>query len=817
MCGTRSEHGLFSAPVKKHLSRFFLLVCLLVPVLSVEAQLSVSNTLTPQQIVQTVLLGPGVTASNITFQGDPDQIGTFNGTLSNIGMASGMVMCSGSINVAPGPNNSASLTVGGGNFGVGDPDLDTIVSVLPFPPSTNDRAVLEFDFIPTGDSLAFNFVFGSEEYNEYTCGTVTDVFGFFLSGPGISGPFTNNAKNIALIPGTNIPVAINTVNLGVAGANGQAANCAAFDPNWTANNIYFTNNSPGVTVQYDGFTVVLTATAQVQCGQTYHIKLAIADVSDTAFDSGVFIEAGSFQSNAVSLSTQINAGGQDSTIYEGCGEATLFLSRAGDLSLSETVQFITGGVALEGTDYNSIPNSFTFLPGEDSILVTITATLDALTEGPELVELLAIANGNCGVDSTFLHFYIDDAPLIDLVMSNDTVLPCNDSVFVSGVATGGYGTLVLDWNTTIADGTTGAWVAPAATTTYTIVVTDDCGVVTETGSVTVTVPIPAPLVVQALPDTAVHCPESAVGLFTSVAGGTTPYTYSWSGGLGSNPAANVAPPVTQSWSVTVTDHCGLVAVDAVTVTVDYDTVVVVASPDTSICRSDTAFLSAVASFGTGDYAFVWSNGVVGPLDPVSPSGNASYSVTVTDECGISATDDVTVGVNAPVAAFSYTGSVYVTNFPVQFLDESVGATSWFWDFDYPDLTSTDQYPVVVFEGDGFFNVMLAIVDDLGCVDTTYRTIPIDPELQFYAPNAFSPDGGGPNEVFFGNGVGLLEYHMRIFDRWGELIFETEELHGAWDGSVGGAEAPTGVYVYWFRVQGISGEVQEHIGHVTLLR
>lgn len=768
-------------------------------------QLVVSSALTPQQLVQTVLLGPGVSASNIQFFGQADQIGTFNSAAANVGITSGIILATGNIQVAQGANDDAGADLpAGGYWGPGDPDVDSLINT-PFIYS-NDVAILEFDFVPTGDSLKFNFVFASEEYLEFV-NSINDAFGFFLSGPGISGPYLNNAANIALIPGTTQPITINSVN-DVVNSAYYIDNGDGFTAPYNASNTY---------IQFDGKTTVITAEALVICGETYHIKIAIGDASDAAWDSGVFIEAGSFQSNAVSLSTQINAGGQDSTIYEGCGEATLFLSRAGDLSLPETVQFITGGVAVEGTDYNSIPNSFTFLPGEDSILVTITATLDALTEGPELVELLAIANGNCGVDSTFLDFYIDDAPLIDLVMSNDTVLPCNDSVFVSGVATGGYGTLVLDWNTTIADGTTGAWVAPAATTTYTVVVTDDCGVITETGSVTVTVPVPAPLVVQAFPDTTVHCPESAVGLFTSVAGGTTPYTYLWTGGLGLNPTANVAPPVTQSWSVTVTDNCGLVAVDAVTVTVEYDTVVVVASPDTSICRSDTAFLSAVASYGTGDYAFVWSNGVVGPLDPVSPSGNASYSVTVTDECGISATDDVTVGVNAPVAAFSYTGSVYVTNFPVQFLDESVGATSWFWDFDYPDLTSTDQYPVVVFEGDGFFNVMLAIVDDLGCVDTTYRTILIDPELQFYAPNAFSPDGGGPNEVFFGNGVGLLEYHMRIFDRWGELIFETEELHGAWDGSVGGAEAPTGVYVYWFRVQGISGEVQEHIGHVTLLR
>src|SRR5690606_3893211 len=100
---------------------------------------------------------------------------------------------------------------------VDDPDLAQLIS----PITVNDCAVLEFDFVPNGDTLKFNFAFASEEYNEYVCGTVNDVFGFFISGPGINGPFTNNAENIALIPGTDVPVSINTLNNGTVGANGS--------------------------------------------------------------------------------------------------------------------------------------------------------------------------------------------------------------------------------------------------------------------------------------------------------------------------------------------------------------------------------------------------------------------------------------------------------------------------------------------------------------------------------------------------------------------------------------------------------------------
>ena len=335
--------------------------------------------------------------------------------------------------------------------------------------------------------------------------------------------------------------------------------------------------------------------------------------------------------------------------------------------------------------------------------------------------------------------------------------------------------------------------------------------------VTITVPIPDPLLLTALPDTVVFCPESPVQLGAVVQGGSPGYTYSWSNGLGTNSTANVAPPVTQSYVLTVTDACGWDTSDVVTVTVQYDTVDVVILNDTTICYGGEAVLFADAFNGWGGYSYAWNNGDVADQIVVSPPDDQSYSVVVTDGCGIQATDDVLVRVNEPLAAFSYTGSVYVSNYPIQFLDESVGAVSWSWDFDHPDLFSTDQYPVVSFVEDGFFNVMLAIMDQKGCVDTTYRTIFINPEFQFYAPNAFSPNGDGINEEFSGSGVGIATYQMRIFDRWGELIFETDDPGLPWDGKHNGTDCQIGVYTYTFRLQAIAGKVSEYKGHVTLIR
>lgn len=766
------------------------------------AQLVVSTATTPAQIVQNVLLGPGVTAMNIQFFGDPDQIGTFNGQNCNVGLDSGMVMCTGNIAVALGPNNTGSASNGGGNFGVGDPDLDAIIA----PQTTNDRAALEFDFVPTGDSVKFRFVFGSEEYLEFV-NSINDAFGFFLSGPGINGPYQNNAENIALIPGTNQPVTINSLN------NMQY-------PQYYVNNGNGTqapqNGSPFY-IQFDGFTTVLTAKAQVICGQTYHIKIVIADASDTVWDSGVFIEAGSFQSNAITLDTEITAGGNDSILYEGCGEALLTLVRAGLGLNADTVFLSTSGVALGGVDYTGLPNQVVFQPGQDSIQILIQAFQDNLVEPLEQAVLTAITNGDCGVDTATIVFYIQDAPDIDVVLSNDTTVQCQgDSAFLSAIVSGGYGDLHWTWSAGLPADTASGWVQPTATTTYVLTATDACGQVTTVDDVTVTVPVPAPLVVQALPDTTVFCPESPVQLTLVEQGGSGGNQYLWS--TGSNAATiNVAPPVTATYSLTVTDECGAVATDDVTITVQYDTVRVTILSDTTICKGDTAWMLADASLGYNGYSYVWNTGPVVPAVGFSPNSNSTYSVVVTDGCGISATDDVDVGVNAPVAAFSYTGSVYVTNFPIQFLDQSVGGTAWSWDFGYPGLVSNAPFPVISYPADGLFNVMLAIEDALGCVDTTYRTVFINPEFQFYAPSAFTPDGDAVNDVFHGSGVGIDTYEVMIFDRWGELIFTSTDPTEAWDGTSNGVECPNGVYVYMFRLRAIAGEVKQFTGHVTLIR
>ncbi|WP_134145276.1 T9SS type B sorting domain-containing protein [Flavobacterium sp. 270] len=258
------------------------------------AQLNIDNTtLTPQQLAQNVLLGQGINISNISFNGSAvnaavisDQIGKFdNGASTNIGINKGIILSTGNTIIAKGPNDRDLATLPTSNPFEGDGDL----SILTNNQSIRNVAVLEFDFVPVGNKLSFNFVFASDEYPEYVNDIYNDNFGFFLSGPGINGMFSNNAQNIALIPNTTLPVSINNLNNGTTN-NGPCEYCQ-----------YYVNNQNGATIQYDGFTTVLKAQSNVQCGQTYHIKLIIGNVGDNNYDSAVFLEGASFSSNGIDL------------------------------------------------------------------------------------------------------------------------------------------------------------------------------------------------------------------------------------------------------------------------------------------------------------------------------------------------------------------------------------------------------------------------------------------------------------------------------------------------------------------------------------
>jgi len=211
------------------------------------------------------LLGSGVTISGVTYTGDATAGGTFTGgTADLIGFDKGIILGSGAVANVIGPNDSGSETT---SFeSAGDADL-TALSGNP----TLDATVLEFDFIPDADKVFFSYVFGSEEYSEYVNSPFNDVFGFFING-----------VNCATVEG--LPVAVNTIN----GGNPFGA------ANSSHPELFVYNGDAHLDTQLDGLTKVLVCESAVTKGATNHVKLAIADASDSALDSDVFLKAGSF-------------------------------------------------------------------------------------------------------------------------------------------------------------------------------------------------------------------------------------------------------------------------------------------------------------------------------------------------------------------------------------------------------------------------------------------------------------------------------------------------------------------------------------------
>ena len=262
-------------------SFFVALVCFL-PVLA-GAQLNVNSGASAEDLANAIL-GSGVSVSNVVLDCGEGASGIFsNGGSTNIGLGSGILLTSGRASDAIGPNNNGAIGFNQPDAFDGDADLSTLVSG-----SIRDACRLEFDFVAESDFITVQYVFGSEEYNEYVCSQYNDVFGFFVTGNIPSGGNYNGA-NVALVPSTALPVSVNTINLGVPGAEGSFGNCVALD-----NTEFYVDNASGVSIQYDGFTVVLTAQVAVIPGETYRFKFAIADVSDSVLDSGVFIRSNSF-------------------------------------------------------------------------------------------------------------------------------------------------------------------------------------------------------------------------------------------------------------------------------------------------------------------------------------------------------------------------------------------------------------------------------------------------------------------------------------------------------------------------------------------
>lgn len=416
-------------------------------------KIAMDNTITPAAAVNNVLLGAGVVATNIKYNGvalnalsTQPNIGSFTGgTTVGFPYNTGVVMS----------------TNGATGIALSDVDLNAISSGV-----VKNGAIIEFDFVAVGDTLSFKYIFASTEYGAgYACSDYNDVFGFFLSGPGIAGTYSNGGINLAKIPNKNVAVSINTVNAGVVGASGAASYCSALDALWTANSIYFTNandlkynfnggSSALATENFDGGTVSLPVKSMLQCGQTYHIKLVIANVGDEAFNSGVFLEGGSFSTGAVKAdfaTTGVVHPFGDDVLVAGCNSRR-FVFRRPNSNMTNPLSFTyaTSGTAILNTDYTLSTSGIIIIPaGQDTVGINIMPINGGpLASMKTIVFRASIVGSTCTgnlVDS--VKIYLLAPPVITVIgTTSPTLCGGTDGTISMSFTNVANGTYTLNYN-----------------------------------------------------------------------------------------------------------------------------------------------------------------------------------------------------------------------------------------------------------------------------------------------------------------------------------------------------------------------------------
>ena len=815
MSGLKIQKIYANLRVVKLICKIFLLcIGCIFSYLQSNAQLNIISSNNAQALVQK-LLGPGVTVSNVTLTGHPAMTGFFNNISgTNIGIDSGIVL-----------TNGRAKTIGAGSFGVdgdgittalnvdafnawgfpGDPDLSAIVSEV-----TNDACVLEFDFVPLGDSIRFNYVFSSEEYTDFSCTEFNDAFAFFIMGPGITG-----LKNIALIPNTTLPVTINNIN--------EKA-CALFPQ-------YFINNETNKFFTHNGHIKVFTAREQVVPCQSYHLKLVIADVFDDDLDSGVFLEAGSLSSNAISIINNTQVDPQNNYyLVEGCSAGSFKIKRPNVETTPLNVSLSYAGTAINGVDMQLLPTLVTIPANQSEVTVNVIPTIDNVLEGIELIKIYALAGGSCSAntptDSTIIQIrdydtlgivpdtaricknasvqltayngytsYLWDAnpTLSNLTIRNPIATPINE--FTTYYCTSTEGTcngrdsafvqwkkldLISKTEINCKDATTGEiqvdggpeWTAPVeysfnngpwqagnifsnlAVGLYKVKIRDATGCI-DSLDIPITQLYPDFLISNALVQAA-SCTGLADGTVTvNVAGGKNPYLYSLDGI--NFQSSNMFSLIPGNYTITVKDDNNCTASQNVFIPLN-NTVTLEAGLDLSICEGKKVKLLTISNANT----FLWSpaatldnSALQSPF--ASPVNTTKYSVTATT--GIcNRFDSVTVFINpAPIANAGPDASIC---FGKNTQLSGSGGISYFWSPSASLNNNRIQNPTTI-NLPGSITYSLHVADANGCnsIQKDEVVITVTRQVIIDAPRDTVLPVGQPFNLYANdiNGVGFTQY------------------------------------------------------------
>ncbi len=644
------------------------------------------------------MLGTGVQAFNISFYGDTNaQFGYFDATNTTLGIDSGIVLSTGNINEFEINGVGIPPVIGPNSGGFGPPYMGSVqnnnlyfvstsVPVLTgqnFPPADSilDAAVLEFDFVPISDSVEFKYVFASNEWNTYPCTKFNDVFGFFVSGPGITGPFNapagfpNGAINVAFIPGTNppVPITISSIhpgnnNCGPSGLNDQ----------------YYINNMPNVDIQVNGYTVVLTARFATIACDTYHIALAIGDGTDRALSSAVMLEAKSFSADPIQVTAvpSFNTMGNDSTLYEGCGSVDLQIERFSDIGQPYILHYNIGGTATNGVDYTFLPDSVVFAAGQNIVTLSFFIFDDAVAEGQEtiIIEIPPDTTLCSMSDTQTVVLYIEERPPLGAFALDDTVNCLMDSATLNVVTTSGIPDFSFVWATGDTTSDSMNIAAPVNDTMIAVTITDACQVDSLFDTVNIIVYNP-PLIVSTDNDT-ISCLSDSIWIAPTVISGSGSYTYLWSTG-DTTDSIFVGPGVNTVYYLTVTDACDTTVWEDSIRVIIYDPPLIIAlNDDTISCIENPYSLQVNILSGTAPHTFTWNNGMTGNPITVTIAQNDTFIVTVTDACQPGTVSDTAIIslINPPLLVNPTIDTMVCNEGPVYISVDSVSgsALSYLW-------------------------------------------------------------------------------------------------------------------------------------------
>ena len=554
-----------------------------------------------------------------------------------------------------------------------------------------------------------------------------------------------------------------------------------------------------------------------------------------------------------------NDGTTTATAAGGFGNYTYLWSPSGGTNATAT-GLIAGVYSCVVTDDNGCTASASVTVTEPSAIVTTTSAVDAhcnladgsvsanatggtgtityqwLNGGPATAIWNNVASGTYSVVVTdqngcsdTLSQVVQNLNGVTATLNTSTNLTCFNSGdgAIDIAATGGTLPYTYSWTP---NASTTANATGLSAGNYVIVVTDSAGC---TSTVNVLITEPTMLTLQASANPTSVCEGTPVQLSANAGGGTPAYSYSWTPGPLAGQTQNITPAATTTYTCTVTDANGCTATSPILVTVNPMPVALFTSNVTSGCAPLCVDFTDQSTVASGTLTgWLWDFGDNTTSTQQTPShcyntpGVYTVILTITTNAGCTQTITMAnyISVYAvPVAAFGASPQpTTILNPIISFTDSSSNATSWLWSFgDVANSSSTDQHPTFTYPDPTCYFVLLEVTSQDGCIDTASQLVCIDPDVSIYVPNTFTPDGNGTNDVFIPVTVGMDpdEYELWIFDRWGNMIFYSDELDEGWDGRVQGAAeiCQIDTYVWKIKVKDLLGNRHDLIGHVNLVK